>query len=414
MHAHFRYFLLSSVLVAATYWPQPGSAEWALDYRALYLETALATNTVLAVPLEYSPIPTRLGQQDLSLSFQGNGWTFQGAGYLDQDIDQGITTSRTQLNELYYDFDALRLDWSLGKKVLEWGVGHAFRPLDVVQRRDRLADQPRDPEGLPMILAERFYEQSSTTLVGTQRTVSNVVGATRESSGLAMKYYRLLGQTDVYGIAHAENEGAKSMGAGFSSVSGEQLEWHASVLYMSSYEQIIRDPGAPLLATTDPFVEQLQSGGVNALIGGTWTWKNGISMLFEAWHDGTAYTLDQWESLRNISLQQRALLGTGPPDTAVYNNLNWNSRIFSNPNILQNNMLLRFYYDGERLDSFAEVLWTPEDGGQAIRLSGEYEFNDNLRFFLSWRGLGGDPGSAYAEAPLRSNASFGLRASLVL
>lgn len=414
MYAHFRNFLLSSVLVATIYWPQPGLAEWALDYRALYLETSLATNTVLAAPKANSPIPTRRGQQDIALSFQGNGWTFHGAGYLDQDIDQGIASSRTLLNELYYDFDALRLDWSLGKKVLEWGVGHAFRPLDVVQRRDRLADQPRGPEGLPMILAEQFSEQSSTTLVVTQRSVSNIVGATRESSGFAIKYYRQTGQTDVYGIAHVENEGATSMGTGFSSVSGKQLEWHASVLYLSSYEQIIRDPGAPLLAVTDPFIEQLQSGGLKALIGGTWTWKNGISMLFEAWHDGTAYTLDQWESLRKLSQQQRALLGTGPPDAAIYNNLNWNSRIFSNPNILQNNILLRFSYDGERLDSFAEVLWTPDDGGQAIRISGEYEFNDNLRFFLSWRGLGGDPRSAYAEAPLRSSTSFGLRASLVI
>ena len=387
-------------------------AETQISYRGLYTANTLATDSLYSVPRRYNKIPEEQALHDFELTLQQKGLRFLGGVYINQSFQPKNTEKTAQIQELFYDFSAAGLEWSIGKKVMSWGVGYAFRPLDVIQHEMRLGDRPRALQGVPLIATEFFTSDSTLSTVLFNRFSLDTQELDFADNELAINYYTLRGNADVYTIAYVNESKEYMLGAGFATVIGEHLEWHGSAAFFSSYERYLRDPNAPLLAQTDPFSSRSFDHAAKLLTGGTWTWASGFNLLLEAWYDGTAYTEDDWERLNTTAKEQRALLGSAPED-AVYNNLNWASRAYQSPSLMKHNAYVRLSYDGEKLDPAFDILWTPQNNGLMYRLSLDMEYNRFLRFFFTYRQLSGDKDSALAQAPVERVVILGLNLATV-
>src|SRR3569833_1312326 len=69
------------------------------------------------------------------------------------------------LNELSFERKAADGFITVGRKVMSWDVGYAFRPLDGVQQEDRRALNVINLVGVPLLAYESFSTDSATTFV---------------------------------------------------------------------------------------------------------------------------------------------------------------------------------------------------------------------------------------------------------
>ena len=188
--------------------------------------------------------------------------------------------------------------WSAGKKVVSWDVGYAFRPNDVVQQETRRTLSPATLVGRPLLMAEHFSADTAWSLVWVNptraRSASNATGA--DEPALAARVYWRDGAVDWHGFARHGTRTGASVGAAASWVASDALELHASLRHYQRHDALL--PGAAAAGTALAFANPWQAGlggsGQQALVGGTWTNESQVSLLLEAWHDGTAPSSGQW------------------------------------------------------------------------------------------------------------------------
>ena len=323
------------------------------------------------------------------------------------------------INELYIEPTLFGERFTLGKKILSWDVGFGFRPLDVIQQENRRSLFASTLEGVPYLAWEKFTAEQAWMLVlaNPGRGMAGMVNNAKNDEALALKYFRRLDNTDAHALLRVSQRNRLEAGASFSSVVGEGLEWHASLLQQSRYEKtgntLIGRPGLPL-STTDPFVTQTYRQGRKALIGATWTDESGISLLVEAWYDRSAYSADEWRAAAALARRQAALLGLsgmlGIPESAVRGSLAYGTRAFEQANLLKKNLLLRLSHrsEGESFEPAVDMLTTPEDGGRVVTASLGYEA-DRYRIDGGLRVYGGRADSAYRLLPEKRVAYLALQ-----
>lgn len=396
---------LSVLLIAVL--PMSASAELKIEYRADQSMGQHNEDSLFSVPQEYQVVATDSRQQEVLINHEQDGLrVLLMANASTSDIASNTQTV-SSLQEMVYDFHMAEREWSVGKKVVSWGVGYGFRPLDIVQQESRLQWQALSLEGVPMLSMESFDSDHADSWVLFRDAQTQAASGMIDRTALAYQHYLLLEHSDLYTVAMLDEQGRYSLGAGISQVPGESMEWHGSLLYTSQYEKFIRAATAPLLASSDPFILQSYQGGGQVLLGASWTWASGMSMMLEAWYDPAAYSQSEWRDLLQLSAQQAALLGSGPPAAAIYNNLNWNSRAFQNASLMQENILLRMSYSGEGLEPELYFLYAPEDGGYIANLTVTKELGENTRLFAGWRQFGGNRDSVYAQLPTREMIALG-------
>ena len=319
------------------------------------------------------------------------------------------------LNELYYDTQVAGQRIGLGKKIMSWDVGFAFRPLDVIQQENRRALFTTTLEGIPQVSWERFGAADAWMVVLANPGNSSE-DEPQDDRSLAVKYYRRAEQTDLHAVTRFSQRYRWETGAAFSRVTGEGTELHASVLYQRRYEKqinLLAGQSAVLLAATDPVVTLTYENGVKALLGFTWTGESGWSLLGEAWYDDSAYTHAQWTALADLTRAQSALQSMpGVPVSAIQGNIAWSTQYFDQPNLLRENLLLRLSHRGESrsIDPALDILVTPEDGGWVATASARYEA-DRFRLDAGYRSYGGPKSAAYRLLPEESVAFVALQYS---
>jgi hypothetical protein len=169
---------------------------------------------------------------------------------------------------------------TVGKKVMGWDVGYAFRPLDVVQQEDRRALNPVTLEGVPMLAWEAFDESRAVTIVWTNPGHGKR-GQPKDDGALAVRLYRQQGSTDQYAVLRASGRNGIEGGVSFSHVASDALEVHGSALLQQRHDEWVYGRFAP------PRWQRADGGG-KALAGLTWTTESKFSVLGEAWVDRTA------------------------------------------------------------------------------------------------------------------------------
>ncbi|MBI5814513.1 MAG: hypothetical protein HZB29_02755 [Nitrospinae bacterium] len=406
-----RPFAAAALILAVTASSAFADAEAGL--RALYQRETGGVDNVFHAPPGRRAYPSEEARQDAYLRWSGPLGKFSGVATSAEGVDCCGSNQKGTVNELYANLTiAEGVEASVGKKVASWGMGQGFRPLDVIQREDRQAIEPLDLEGIPMVTIESFSGVSGITLIVGDRSWMDGSGVEKDELEAGLKYSSLLGSADLQIVAHALERKEASAGAGLSIVSGDSFEAHASFNYLPYYtKQFHTLAGQPagLLETHDPYVDVIKHHGAQALIGGSWTWENAVSLMIEAWHDDTAYTKSEWEDILDIAQSQSSLLEAGVPEEAVYGNINGASRIFKRRNILQDAVMVRLAYGGKDFRPEIYALATPADGGLAVTAAADYRLRDGIIMFGAVRWLGGNRDSAYAQAGFSEIIYAGIR-----
>lgn len=196
---------------------------------------------------------------------------------------RGLVTARSAsgerldlaVDELSLERPAGRGFVTVGKKVMSWDVGYAFRPLDVVQQEDRRALYQPTLEGVPMLAWEAFDADSALTVV-LSNPGRGRAAQPREDGSLAARLYRHRGTRDEYAVLRYSERNGIEGGVSFSEVRSDALELHGSILFQQRHDSWTGARWQP------------RNRGGKALAGMTWTTESRFSLLAEAWLDRTA------------------------------------------------------------------------------------------------------------------------------
>ena len=316
-------------------------------------------------------------------------------------------------NQAYADFMLGGQRFAAGKKVLSGDVGYAFRPIDVLQRESRLQVMAPQLEGIPMLSWDNFTTDGAWSLVianpGHQRR-----GDPREDGSVAVKLYQRDGATDLHGVLRASQRYGWELGAAASAVPSAALELHASLLTQKRGERrlpladtaSVRD----LLSADSALVSETVAAPFKVLVGGTWTAEGGLSLLAEAWWDGTAPAAADWQRLARQAAQRATLLGLpGVPAAAVAGATAASTRVFDQGNLARRGMLTRLAWSepGGGWSASADVLKSLEDGGWSLTAAVSWQ-GDRWRLDAGLRRYGGRADSAFRLLPERGVAFLGL------
>ncbi|HTY98368.1 MAG TPA: hypothetical protein VMB75_00930 [Rhodocyclaceae bacterium] len=353
------------------------------------------------------PMAERSLRSDLELRYRQGGFNAQ--GILRQQAFAGVAPERHGIaNQFYYDGDlGDGWGWTAGKKVLAWGVGFGFRPLDVVQREDRRGVNLPPLVGVPLLAVERFTADAAWTLAWTrpgQGGGDDNAGDGRDSA-LALHWYRYSGGDDLHAVARLSHRRGLEAGFGATRVIGEEWSIYGAALYQRRYTKSLNAlaENGGLLAAADPMTQVVRHDGVKAVAGAQWTGASGWSWLAEGWYDADAYGIAEWRHLDALTARQLAMAGLAPAQ-AVAGNVGWSSQAYLASNLLRGNLLLRLSHDdGDGFKPYAELLATPADGGKVLTLGAAWEGN-RQQLTMGLRRLGGAGESIYARAPLKGMA----------
>jgi hypothetical protein len=333
----------------------------------------------------------------------GNHW--RATATLQQSVLQGRgQTDSAWINELVATHDVGGWQLSAGKQIVSWDVGYAFRPNDVVQQETRRTLFSNTLEGRPLLMAEYLDADSAWSLVrvnpgkpGTQ------TGA--DEPAWAARLYQRQGAVDWHGFARYGAHSGTSVGAAAAWVAGDALELHASARFMRHAQRHQFDPAATDLAFADPW-QVTQASATQALLGGTWTHPNQLSVLMEAWWDGAALSNAQWRDWQARNQRLASLSAQGLPASALAGNLAWQAQALGWPGSLhRSNLYARLSWAHEVWHPTLDVLYHPADGGRTWTVSLLWK-GDRVQAQAGVRVNRGPTDSVIRQLPTRGQVYF--------
>ena len=306
--------------------------------------------------------------------------------------------------EAYAAGQAGAWQWTAGRKVVGWDVGYGFRPNDLVQQEQRrtLVSQPL--QGRPVLMAEQFGAESAWSLVAVNPTTGRDATGAGESA-LAARWYQRLGSADAYAFARWGRRTQGSVGAAWSWVASDALELHASLRHLArhdTWQDASASAGA--LASASPWRALTAGAAQQLLLGGTWTSERQVSVLLEAWHDGTAPSRGQWKRWVNRNAALQHLGAVGAPALAVAANLAWQTQAFSaSPSLHRQNLFARLAWTTGPWESALDMLYHPADGGRLLTASLAWK-GDRLRLEGGLRVSAGPGTAVVRQLPVQRQA----------
>ena len=340
----------------------------------------------------------------LDTELRAHGGLWSAVGTLEQqDPSDSAWKSRAWFNELYVSGDASGWQLSAGRRIVAWDVGYGFRPNDIVQQEARRTLLSVTPVGRSLLMAERYDARSAWSLVAVNLERSRQDLGAQEPAVDARVYWRD-GAVDWHGFARVGVRTGVSLGTASSWVASDAIELHGSVRWLHAADSLAIDPQAAGLVRTDPWAAATVHNASQALIGATWTNAQQVSVLGEAWWDGTALSAAQWDgwNIRNRALA--GWIGTAAPVAAVAGNFAWQGdALTANGNLQRANLYLRLSWSPEHWQPAVDLLYQPADGGRVLTASLGWQ-GDRVRLDAVWRWYGGPSSSVLAQLPTRQIA----------
>ncbi|MDM0034337.1 hypothetical protein QTI33_19535 [Variovorax sp. J22P271] len=323
----------------------------------------------------------------------------------------GSDTTRLILDELVYTARPGPFQLVVGKKVVSWDVGYAFRPNDLVQQEARRPLVQRTLEGRPLVMAEGFGEDSAWSIVAFKKKVrpEDAAPLAREEEAVAGRLYRRLGSADLYAFAGSGSASHGTAGASVSWVASDAIEFHASYRHAGRYSVRSEGPPSSVPARANPYVVVARSAADQGLIGMTWTTESKLGVIAEAWYDGTAPSDGFWQawSERNESLVRASVSASPVVRQLVAGNLGWQAVQLGNGSLRRANVFLRVSWTSDPWEPALDLLYTPADRG-LIATAGLSWKSDKLCVDAGLRYFGGAQNSLYAQTPIKAIAFLGL------
>ncbi|MDL5032933.1 hypothetical protein QRD43_13540 [Pelomonas sp. APW6] len=317
--------------------------------------------------------------------------------------DHGAARSHAAVNELYTSGDWGGADgwqYSLGRKLVSWDVGYAFRPNDMVAQEERRTLLGTYSRGRPVLQLERFSAETAWSLVWVNPADAAGQGADEEA--LALRVYQRAGAWDWHGFARLGREQRASVGAAFSWVASDALELHASARVNERSLVWRLDTHAPIPAAASPWRREAQSGSSQLLLGGTWTTASQLSLLVEYWWDSQAMSradADAWRD-RGTALVQQGLHAPAALHAAIAGNLAWQAQGFASSSLQRHNVFARLSGTHGAWSWAGDVLWAPQDGGRLLTASVAWQ-GDRWNLQAGLRQWAGPADSMIAQLPTR-------------
>ncbi|HEY8904959.1 MAG TPA: hypothetical protein VIM63_02865, partial [Rhodoferax sp.] len=344
----------------------------------------------------------------LQTELRASGKGITGVLTLQQQRSEGqATDSNAWVNELYASHDAGAWQFSAGKKIVAWDVGYGYRPNDMVQQETRRTLISSTPEGRPLLLAEHFTASTAWSLVWVNPTASSdTLGA--QESALAARLYQRNGAADWYGFARIGAHTGGSLGAALAWVATDALELHGSLRYAERVDCTVMHPAASGLQASNPWQPGNVSDVTQLLLGGTWTNESQLSLLAEAWWDGSAPSDAQWQAWSERNHQISSLASLGAPAAAVAGNLAWQAQALgAAANLRRRNLYLRLSWDHEGWQPSLDLLYHPFDGGRMLTAALLWK-GDRVQVQGGLRQYGGPAQSVLAQLPSRRQTYLAL------
>ena len=347
------------------------------------------------------PLPqaSRGATLETELRASGHGLSFVGT-LQQQRLDGDRLRSHGWVNELYGSAEAAGWQFSAGKKIVGWDVGYGFRPNDVVEQETRRTLLTVTPDGRPLAMAEHFDASTAWSFVLVNPTQPRAQRGAEEPA-LAARVYQRDGAIDWHGFARYGAHTGASLGAALAWVASDAVELHASMRALTRADTLTSDAPADALLRTNPWQNASVNHPVQALVGATWTNESQVSLLAEAWWDGTALSDAQWADWNARNRGLAALLGTPAPAAAVSGNLAWQASAFNAAaNLRRANLFARLSWQYDKWQPAIDLLVTPVDRGRVVTASLGWQ-GDRVRVDAGLRVYGGPSDALFAQLPVR-------------
>jgi hypothetical protein len=399
---------LAAILVLGSCAVQAVALEYGGQLRADYSDRADTARgpVALANAVEPERVATFASGPTLQTELRASGRGVTGIATLQQQRLEGDRWRSTAwVNELYASGGGGAWQFSAGKRIVAWDVGYGFRPNDVVEQEVRRTLLATTPEGRPLLMAERFDASTAWSIVLVNPTKPHAERGAEEPA-LALRVYQRDGAVDWHGFARWGAHTRGSVGAAAAWVASEATELHASVRWLDSADSRAIDSAAVAaapagLVRTDPWVEARIHPSTQALLGGTWTNAEQLSLLAEAWWDGTALSNGQWDGWNRRNRQLAALGGTPAPLGAIAGNLAWQAQAFDAGTSLRRlNLFVRASWTLDKWQPAVDMLYTPADAGRVVTASLGWQ-GDRVRVDGGARLYGGPSDAVLAQLPTR-------------
>lgn len=293
--------------------------------------------------------------------------------------------------------------FAAGKRVVAWDVGYAFRPNDFVQQSQRRTLLPCTDEGRALAMAEWFDAANAFSLVAVNPTHERAERGAREPA-LAARVYRREGAADWHGFARWGARTHASVGGALAWVADEATEVHASLRWLQAADTKAIEDGTQGLVAANPWHDASVRHATQALVGGTWTSSDQVSVLAEAWWDGTAPSNAQWDAWNRRNRELQDFEVTPAPRGAIAGNLAWQAEALQgNTSLRRANLYARLSWTHERWQPSLDLLVHPADGGRIVTAALGWQA-DRVRVDLAWRRYGGPARALLAQLPTKSVA----------
>lgn len=309
----------------------------------------------------------------------------------------GGTDQEGRIDEAYWEQALGPLHATLGRKVVSWDVGYGFRPLDVVQRENRRAfiDQPL--QGVPVLMVEHFGAALATSVVAANPGRSDT-DTGRDEQALAARLYGQSGSADLHAVARWGAVERGSLGAAFSVVPDDALELHASARWGQRHATLAAAAPAPGPGAR-PWQPRIDGAFWQVLAGAQWTGRNRVSILAEAWYDGTAPSDGEWD---DWAARNRGIVAAPVPTALAAAYLAGQAQALSRQNLRRANLLGRLAWTDDTWSPSIDLLVTPEDGGWVATAALAWQGN-RWRLDGGLRVWGGPPDAVMRQLPDRGS-----------
>ncbi len=319
------------------------------------------------------------------IKLQGKHWYATLSTQLEQNT-KAAWVEQTQLHQAYWSQESGAWQINLGRKLISWDVGLGYRPNDMVQREQRRNLYSTTLSGKDLISAEWFSATQALALVAWHNTNADTEQA---PVAYALRYYQRLPSADWYGFARYSRDQGISLGSALSWVVNDALEFHTS-LRLNQRNQIFRDQSLQLINASSPWRRQEQQLQPQILLGATYTNQAQQSWYLEYWYDGLALNRNDWRFwLQRQTDLRTALRQKSYPSAVLVPQFAWQTQAFNQAeNLRQHNVFVRWSQQNEAWQSYADLLWHPEDKGRIVTLGASWQ-GDKTRLEFGLRRYSG-------------------------
>jgi len=301
------------------------------------------------------------------------------------------------LAEMYLDTSLADWELTVGKKRLNWGVGYAQQPLNLITTEAKMATGVEVEEGAWLVSAERYTESGAwTLLLASSKTQQPRDEAQPSSAGV--RYYQLVDGWDLQALAFTDDVHHLQIGGSAVGVIGEQTTVHLTGLWQQQYQ---RWSVADLASWPDGFTAETvaarehQSDGWHWLTGAFVSFASGLSVLAEYWYDNRTLSRNQWQDQFDAANQFKH--HADHSDVAML--LQSGQLMFTGQNLLAHNLMLYLSYEQPQWQAKMDVQLTPQDGGYVLTSRLLWPTPDGAQLEVGNRFYGGPATAVYQQVP---------------